>query len=231
MSQSSDKDSAPRLVLVPTPLEFDLLRPRLQSVSNVVLDICGFGPVSSGIRAAQMIEAYRPQMVLLIGIAGRIDDSLEVGQAYRFTEVAMYGIGAGSGESFQTAGNLGWPQWWAGQRAASDLPNRIGDVIPLSAAASVSNIPPDAAALPRQLLTVCSASSTLADVRTKQMAFPLAAAEDMEGFSVAMACCMRNVKLEIVRGLSNRAGDRNKVRWKVHDALYSAATLATELLK
>ena len=215
----------PRLLLVPTPLEFDFVRPRLAAVTNVVMDICGFGPVSSAARTAQLIEWYQPSLVILLGIAGRINETLEVGRAYRFTEVAMYGVGAGVGDSFLPAGELGWPHWWAGHRRSDQLPERIGDIIPLTLPQEHS--PPDA----RQLLTCCAASGTFADVRVRLRNFPDAVAEDMEGFSVALAAQLRGVPVEIIRGISNQAGDRNKVRWKVHDALIAAATLATELLK
>jgi futalosine hydrolase len=51
-------------------------------------------------------------------------------------------------------------------------------------------------------------------------------AEDMESFSVALACLACKVPLTIVRGISNQAGDRNKSRWVVAPALKAAADLA-----
>ena len=45
----------------------------------------------------------------------------------------------------------------------------------------------------------------------------------MEGFAVAMACRLQNIPLEIIRGISNVAGDRDKSNWRVADAMGAAA--------
>ena len=53
----------------------------------------------------------------------------------------------------------------------------------------------------------------------------------MEGFSVAIAAAMAGVPLMIVRGISNIAGDRDKSRWRIVDALNAAADVVLEKLK
>ena len=55
-------------------------------------------------------------------------------------------------------------------------------------------------------------------------------AEDMESFSVAVACTMARIPLTIVRGISNIAGDRDKVRWRIADALHATADTVLEVL-
>ena len=47
----------------------------------------------------------------------------------------------------------------------------------------------------------------------------------MEGFAVAVACRLAGVPLKIIRGISNHAGDRQHSRWKITEALLSAAAL------
>lgn len=59
---------------------------------------------------------------------------------------------------------------------------------------------------------------------------PAAAAEDMEGFAVAMACRLRGVPLDIVRGISNAAGDRDRSHWQVSAALEAAGRLALQIM-
>jgi futalosine hydrolase len=56
-------------------------------------------------------------------------------------------------------------------------------------------------------------------------------AEDMEGFAVAMACRLRGVPLDIVRGISNTAGDRDASRWQVAAALEAAGRLAVQIVE
>ena len=57
-----------------------------------------------------------------------------------------------------------------------------------------------------------------------------AIAEDMEAFGVAMAASLAKVPLQVVRGISNNAGDRRLSQWKINDALNSAAQLALKLI-
>jgi futalosine hydrolase len=159
--------------------------------------------------------------VLLVGIAGRLDDRLSLGEAYCFGKVSCYGIGAGTGSHFLSAESLGWQQW------PGDPPDpavAIGDTISCATAGD--------AVVPRseQLLTVCAAAASEADVRDRKKLFPDAAAEDMEGFAVAVACRLNLVPVDIIRGISNTAGDRDKSHWQVTGALEAAAELAVRMM-
>jgi len=83
------------LILVPTEMERRGLEPMLASASgqNCRVDLCGFGPVAAAARTAQLLAEHAPKRVLLVGIAGRLDDRLAIGAAYRFERVSCYGIG------------------------------------------------------------------------------------------------------------------------------------------
>jgi futalosine hydrolase len=59
---------------------------------------------------------------------------------------------------------------------------------------------------------------------------PHADAEDMEGFGVAVGCYFGGMPLQIIRGISNRAGDRNKRNWDVEGALHAAGELTLKAL-
>jgi futalosine hydrolase len=52
----------------------------------------------------------------------------------------------------------------------------------------------------------------------------------MEGFAVAAACRLAGVPLDIVRGISNTAGDRDTSGWQIEAACRAAAALAVMLL-
>jgi futalosine hydrolase len=212
------------LVLVPTESERRIIEPvvRAGGSGSFCLQLCGFGPVVAAARTAHLIAEHRPERVLLVGIAGRFTDTLAIGEAYAFERVACHGIGAGSGDAFVPAESLGWPQWPGDQ---SDPATRIGD----SLSYTTGRLP---AAAPRAglLLSACAASADDADVRSRLQLFPDAAAEDMEGFAVAAACRLAGVPLDIVRGISNVAGDRDTSRWQIEAACRAAAELAALLL-
>jgi futalosine hydrolase len=218
------------LILIPTDMERRGLEPMLAAATaqGCRVELCGFGLVAAAARAAQLLAEHKPERVLLVGIAGRLDDQLAIGNAYRFDRVACYGIGAGSGGDFVPAAALGWQQWpgdatgmlppTEGQRG-----DQIGDLISCTAVGDIGG-------RADLLLTVCAAAANAEDVRLRLQAFPGAVAEDMEGFAVAFACRLRGVPFDIVRGISNRAGDRDKARWQVAAAVEAAGRLTLEIM-
>ena len=210
------------LILVPTQLERQVLEPIVAPAlqRDDRLELCGFGPVAAAARTAMLVARHRPQRVVLVGIAGRMDDRLAVGSAHRFGRVACYGVGIGSRDDFSPAAAIGWPQW---PGDAGDGSPAIGDLIEC--------VPePPAGAESRLLLTVCAASATADDVRARSRLFPAAEAEDMEGFAVAFACRLHGVRCDLVRGISNTAGDRDRSRWRTAAALQAAGGLAVQTI-
>ncbi len=206
------------LILIPTDFELQKLQPLIaDSVKRAggVILTCGFGPIVAGIRTTQLLALYKPRAVLLVGIAGALGPHLPIGTATTFSRIACYGIGAGSGLGFETASELGWPQW-----TDPEFGQSFGDVIE----PTIESDPGRSAG--SMLLTVCAASGSTDDVALRLNKFPQAVAEDMEAFSVALACRVAKIPLTVIRGISNMAGDRDKTNWNVGEALESAAELA-----
>lgn len=204
------------LLLIPTPFELKIARPFLAAVTDTddtVVANCGFGPVAAAGSTSHFIAKHRPKRVMLLGIAGSYSDDLGIGNAFEFGSVSLHGVGVGSGVDFQSAESLGWKQWQSDH-------SQLGDSLVFDTSKS------------RGLLTVCAASKDLQEAGHKQAANPSTHAEDMEGFGVAMACRINGYDhLTIIRGISNRAGDRNKDNWQIENAIKSACELAVPLLK
>jgi futalosine hydrolase len=198
------------LILVPTPLEQARLSELGGFPGEFDLELCGFGPVCAAARAAERLAARRPSRVLLVGLAGALGDQA-LASALAFTQVRLDGVGAGVGADFRPASRLGWPQWHGEDGAP------VEETLALVAAPGTPA---------RELLTVCAAAASPAEARARAVRYPEAVAEEMEGFGVALACRLAGVALTIVRGLSNRAGERDPARWQTRAALAAARTLA-----
>jgi futalosine hydrolase len=224
------------LVLVPTEFELRKLQPLIAeavATANGTIVTCGFGPIVSAIQTTQFLTRHNPTKVVLAGIAGAIGPRFSVGTAASFSQVACYGIGAGSGSEFQTASELGWTRWneATATPGSQDILQLHGD--PVSFRPWCSDSTADSGEASNDsidkplLLTVCAASANSTDVADRLKKFPQATAEDMEAYSVAMACRMANVPLTVIRGISNLAGDRNKAHWDVDAALKAVSTWFT----
>jgi futalosine hydrolase len=193
---------------------------RQQGEEDCAFQLCGFGPIAAAARAAALISRYKPERVMLVGIAGGFDVKQHpIGTAYRFDQVACSGIGVGSGSSHQSAHEIGWQQFSGG-----DAQPQIGDVIALQST-FVAGV-----RCAGKLLTCCSVSATPSEAERRQRLYPDAVAEDMEGFGVAMACSLAQVPLQIVRGISNLVGDRDLRNWHIEEALTAAAAMAIRLM-
>lgn len=210
----------PNLILVPTPMELDIVRAHLEApLHQWAFQLCGFGPVTSAARTSALVHRYQPERMMLIGIAGTYDaDRLPIGTAARFDEVRCHGIGVGSGESFRSAQDLGWDQF-----SGDDAEPHIKDALTLQSS-FVPDIP--AGGL---LVSASAASDSLEEAERRRGVYANAVAEEMEGFSVAVASAMASVPLQIVRGISNLAGDRDHDRWNIDAALKAACDLALQL--
>ncbi len=214
------------LILIPTQLELSVIAASLPAaaLSDWQMELCGFGPIAAASQSATLIERMKPQQVLLIGIAGSFGD-LAIGSAATFAQVRCWGIGVGSGAAHRDADAMGFPQWagfpdGAGFPQWAGFPERVGD----SPVGQVIELPTSRSR--HVLLTCCSASANQDEAKLKRTAVPAAAAEDMEGYGVALSCRIADVPLTIIRGISNQVGDRNQDHWQIEPALQAAAALA-----
>ncbi|MCA9129275.1 MAG: hypothetical protein KDB22_19450 [Planctomycetales bacterium] len=186
------------------------------ALGDTRIELCGFGPIAAAARTAFLIGEWQPENVFLIGVAGGIPAHTQLSQAYVFDEVVCYGVGAGTGAAFQSAQVMGWLQWPTLQ---------IGDRLALRVGAALAK------QIAGVLLSSTTASASADEVRAKAVTCGDFAAEDMEGFSVALACALQSRPLTIVRGISNCVGDRDHSRWRFQDAMVSASQLAFQLLQ
>lgn len=210
---------SPTLVLVPTEPE----RRRLADLGGLGRGVAlehavGFGVVAAAARSMQLLALLRPARVLLVGIAGSYDPARHpIGSALEPGEVAVEGIGAGEGEDARGPAALGFPQW----PGAVDGPaTAVGERLPLARPGGGGPL----------LVTTCAASDGPQHAALRRARFPAAAAEDMEGFAVALSCALAGVPLRIVRGISNEVGVRDPLAWRIPAALAAARDLALEVL-
>jgi futalosine hydrolase len=189
------------LVLVPTELESGRLFP---DGAPGPLAICGFGLAAAGAGAAHAIAEHRAAAedgVVLVGAAGTYDPGRHpIGTAVRAGSVRCDGIGAGSGDGYRSAAELGFA---------------AADAIALGTGA--------------ELLSVATAAGSAVEAATRRARYPAAAGEEMEGYAVAVAAWLFGVNLTIVRGFSNAAGDRDHAGWRMDEALGRAAALVRGL--
>lgn len=202
------------MLCVPTPMELE----RLRRLAPALLEpgrwrevaLLGFGPVAAAARGAQLVAAHPGASFLLLGIAGRYEDGPAIGDAAAFGSVSIDGVGADEGPAHLLPSDMGLPQWHGDERAPA-----VKETLELATDGP-------------GLLSVCAASGDPAAAALRRARHG-ASAEDMEGFGLALAGHFAGARVDIVRGISNDAGDRDLSRWRIDDALASAAGLVDAL--
>ena len=204
------------LVMAPTAFELEQLE--LRERDRYPVELCGFGLVAAAAMTSRLIHIHRPEQVLLCGIAGALTTDVEVGAAYQFERVSMFGIGVGHGAQHVSAEQLGWKQFELGTATISEEIELDIDC----------TLPPNHTR--KQLASCCAASADGEDAKLIRKFLPLASAEEMEGFAVAAACRIAAVPCHVVRGISNVAGNREHANWQVGEAMRSVSVLVNQIL-
>ncbi len=191
------------VVFVATEREGALLRPHLRVVTM------GVGAVNAACSVTRFLERERAAVagIVVCGIGG--------GYPEAFEELGLGGVACAASECY---GDLG-----------ADSPEGFLDMqamgFPL-----VAGEPPVYNSLPLQLFPaerrlgfVTVNTCTGSDARGRQMAARTGGAvENMEGAAVAHVARLYGVPCGEIRGISNRAGDRDRSRWRVREAAAAA---------
>ena len=69
------------LILVPTPLELNLLQTHFPSQPGVAFAPCGFGPTGAANTTQYLIQRHQPKRIILAGIVGHSLKTCNLGVA------------------------------------------------------------------------------------------------------------------------------------------------------
>ena len=199
---------------------------------GVAVALCGFGLAAAGAGAAfalgnhlRTTAAARPQTapVILVGIAGTYDPvRAPVGSALLATDVRCAWALAEA-----PVRRIARPQRWAGRRASRSRDCRRSATACLLSAPDLPGEP----VLRGGLLSVTAAAATPAEAGERAAQFPGAVAEEMEAFAVGLAARLYGVRLTVIRGLSNVAGETDHAAWRTSEALAAAKDLLIRVVE
>lgn len=165
---------------------------------DVLFVATGPGPALAGAGLAWALGAGDCREVLGIGIAGAFDASgLAVGTAHWVAWESFGDLGAEDGEEWLDFPSLALP----------GLPAR--NRFPLV-------LPPGCRGAGATTVSAATGSEATAALRRARTGADL---ESMEGAAWALTCSRFGAELMQARGISNRAGRRDRASWRIGDAL------------
>lgn len=188
------------IVCVATELEAVLLRPRLPVLCT------GVGAVNAACVLTRFLEREGARRVIVCGIGGVYPDAhLPVGSAIWASSECYGDLGAASpADGFLDMRALGFPVIAGAEPVYNTLPLQIF---------------PWEGAVPFVTVNTCSGEDTVARAIAKRTGGMV---ENMEGAAIAHVARLYGVPCGEVRGISNRAGNRDRAAWRVKEAAAAA---------
>ena len=182
--------------------------------------VIGVGLASAALALGGLLSVQTPEAIVLVGSAGALPGSgLEKGDVVVARSEILAELGLLAGPGIGDAGSLGLPNLV--QEIALD--KTLADEI-------VSAAGPAPSVCYARLLTVVGVSADRDQAGARARRFR-AAAENMEGYAAALAGRSLGIRTAEVRGISNRAGDRDKTNWGLNLANERAQRAVTGYLR
>ncbi|MBW6437633.1 futalosine hydrolase [Actinoplanes hulinensis] len=202
----------PLLIVTAVAAEADAFRAHLDP-DRAVVEAVGVGPAAAAAGTARLLATGHYRSVLSAGIAGGFPGRAPVGSLVIATRSIAADLGAESPDGFLPIEELGFGS--SVLDADPTLVKALGTALP--------------EAIPGEILTLATVTGTAETADRLATRFPLAAAEAMEGYGVAVAASGAGLPFAELRAVSNPVGPRDRAAWRLADA-FAALRAATPAL-
>ena len=200
---------------------------------KVLVAFSGLGKINAAAAAAAILSSYSVSRLWMWGSAGAYDlAGIEINDVALANEEILGDEGVATNSSWQPLDAIGIPLL---NTKGKPVFNRIEvDSLELKQSRQLLGEWESLPAAPRihvgPFVTVSAVSGSTARARILSNRYG-ALCENMEGGAVAQVCLRYQVPFLEIRGLSNRAGDRNKKRWQLSKALNNCQRAVLYLLE
>jgi futalosine hydrolase len=190
------------------------IQPFIEQTNGVEILISGVGIPSTVYHLTAILMHERYDLVIQAGIAGSFSKKIKNEEVVAVERDAFADIGAEENKRFKTIFQLGLGN-------ENEFPFRNGWLLNSSEILS---------ALPLKKVTAITINK-ITD-RKKQIKYLKkifnAEIESMEGAAFQFVCLQQNIPFLQLRGISNKAGERDKGKWNINEAIKN---LNAELIK
>jgi futalosine hydrolase len=200
---------------------------------KVLVTFSGMGKINAAAAAAAILSSYSVSRLWMWGSAGAYGlEGIEINDLALASEEILGDEGVATNSSWQPLNAIGIPLVDSGGKS---IFNRMEvDPLELKRSRQLLGEWESAPSAPRihvgPFVTVSAVSGSTARARLLSNRYG-ALCENMEGGAVAQVCLRYRVPFLEIRGLSNRAGDRNKKRWQLSTALSNCQRAVLYLLE
>jgi futalosine hydrolase len=176
-----------------------------QNIENVSILVTGVGLTAATFQLTKSICKKRPQLMIQAGIAGAIDENLELGSVVLVESESIGDLGVMEQENFNSVFDMNLIQ-------KNDHPWKNGKLVNVSGILDQLMLP--------KVQSVSINEITTLPLRLDYYKNMLSASiESMEGAAFHYVGLLENIPFLQVRSLSNFAGERDKNKWVIKDSI------------
>jgi futalosine hydrolase len=189
------------LVVTSVEAERQAIAAALPPGGAVHVVVGGVGPAEAAAATAAELARERSDLVVSAGIAGGFT-SMQAGDLAVASVIEFADLGADSPNGFMPLPQLGFgrARYEVAPKLAVQLADRTGGRL-------------------GTVLTVATVTGTASRAAALAERYPDAVAEAMEGAGVAAAAARYGVPIAELRAVSNQVGPRNRLSWRIEEAL------------
>lgn len=184
----------------------DVANPKVQ----IDVQLAGVGPIAAATNTAIQLTKQRYDLVISAGIGGGFNSKTHIGDLVIANTIISGDLGAQSEDGFLSLDKLGFGTNYIS--TPESLTTRMYNA--LSASSSL-----DTRVHIGDIITLSTATGTLATAQQLANRYPNVYAEAMEGFGVAFAANQAGIPVIELRTISNMVGPRQRDKWDIPTAL------------
>ena len=203
------------LIVSATQMEVDIAKKQLKDSSNIAFHITGVGMLAAAVSLTKLALTRKPDLIIQVGIAGCFDNSIELGKVVLVKEEILGDMGVEENGEWNDLFKMKFI-------APDDAP--FSNVRLVNKHLSDYNY--------SKLLEVTAITINEITTRSERIAQLKSlynpTIESMEGAALHYVCNDLNIPYLQIRGLSNYIGERNKLKWKIKEAVENANKVLLE---
>jgi futalosine hydrolase len=177
--------------------------------------VTGVGSLNTGYAIMKHLQVKRPDLIIMAGIAGALDQSLDLGSVVAVKQESLADLGVQEKDGYKDVFDLKL-------LPANEFPFKQKKLQnPFTVLMERTKLPLVGSVTVNQITT---AKKTAALYQSKYKA----KIENMEGAALHLVAMKENIPFVQIRSISNYVGERNKQKWKLKEAVQN---LNTELIR
>ncbi|MEJ8842623.1 futalosine hydrolase [Lacibacter sp. H375] len=168
--------------------------------------VTGVGSINTTYALMKHLQVKKPDIVIMAGISGAFDRSLNLGDVIAVKQEALADLGVQEKDGYKDVFDLKL-------LAANEFPFKQKRLVnPFTVLMERTKLPLVGSVTVNQ---ITSAKKTAELYQTKYKA----KIENMEGAALHLVCMKENIPFVQIRSISNYVGERNKQKWKLKEAV------------